>query len=330
MDGALDENFRFQNPASRGFYFFTLLLYHGITVTYTYFDIHSHLNDKRYADDLSEVLTRMREHGVASIVVGTDHEMSERAIALAEKYDDLWATIGQHPTDKHEESFGDAWYLEHAKHPRVVAIGECGLDYYWPEIRSRQRSEKIQGLAFPKLPLRPDLVFSPDLEISAASDTTQEKHRQHDLFERQIVIAEKVGKPLMVHGRPTKGTMDAYEDILAILKNHPGIRGNIHFFVGNVDVAKQFLDLGLTMSFTGVLTFTHDYDEVVKYLPLDRIMSETDAPYVSPTPHRGKRNEPAFVVETVKAIARIRGEDEGSVRDALVANAKNAFRLRSF
>ncbi|OGZ15493.1 MAG: hypothetical protein A3H76_00255 [Candidatus Lloydbacteria bacterium RIFCSPLOWO2_02_FULL_54_12] len=279
---------------------------------FRYVDIHSHLNDKRYAADLPETLVRMREAGVASIVVGTDREMSERAIALAEGHDDLWATIGQHPTDKHEEIFDDAWYAKHAKHPKVVAIGECGLDYYWPEVRSRQSARgKIQG---DSLALKG--VFL---------DFDKEKRRQHNLFDRQIVIAEKVDKPLMIHGRPTAGTMDAYEDILATLKRHPKARGNIHFFVGNTDIAKQFLDLGFTMSFTGVLTFTHDYDEVVKYIPLDRVMSETDAPYVAPAPHRGKRNEPAFVVETVKAIARIRGEDEKVVSEALAENARRQF-----
>jgi len=287
-------------------------------MTFRFIDIHSHLNDKRYADDLPGVLARMREMSVASIVVGTDREMSEKAIELAEKHDDLWATIGQHPTDNHLESFDDAYYAKLAAHPRVVAIGECGLDYYWPSKDSQRLSLKnSKGLASVNL--------------------KEEKKRQHELFERQIVVAEKTKKPIMIHGRPssikatagqtTAGTMDAYEDILAILKRHPNAKGNIHFFVGNTAIAKQFLDLGFTMSFTGVLTFTHDYDEVVKYIPLDRMMSETDAPYVAPTPHRGKRNEPAFVVEVTKAIARIREEAEEKVHGALTENARKVFKL---
>ena len=143
-------------------------------------------------------------------------------------------------------------------------------------------------------------------------------------------LAAVADKPLMIHGRPENGTMDAYEDLIYILRNGQKkhgekVRGNIHFFVGNIEIAKQFLDLGFTMSFTGVLTFTHDYDEVVKYLPLDHIMAETDAPYVAPTPHRGKRNEPAFVVEAVKQIAKIRGEDEEAVKGALLKNARRVF-----
>ena len=262
-----------------------------------YIDIHSHINDPRFDTDVSEVLSRMRAAGVASIVVGTDKEMSARAIALAEAHDDLWATIGQHPTDRHEEVFDETWYRAQVAHPKVVAIGECGLDYYWPE------HDKWLG------------------------GEVEEKKRQRELFEAQITIAIQVDKPLMVHGRPTKGTMDAYEDILSLLKSYPAVRGNIHFFVGTIAIAKQFLDLGFTMSFTGVLTFTHEYDEVVRFLPLDRIVAETDAPYVAPTPHRGKRNEPAFVVETVRAIAQIRGEEEKSVAETLLANSRRIFQL---
>jgi TatD DNase family protein len=154
-----------------------------------------------------------------------------------------------------------------------------------------------------------------------------EKTRQRELFEQQIAVAQKVGKPLMIHGRPTKGSMDAYEDVLAVLKNYPDVRGNVHFFVGDIAIAKRFLDIGYTMSYTGVLTFTHDYDEVVRYLPLQNIMSETDAPYVAPKSMRGKRNEPAFVIETAQAIAVIRKEDEEKVSAALVQNAIRTFSL---
>jgi TatD DNase family protein len=263
---------------------------------HSYIDIHSHLNDPRFDADLPDVLLRMREASVASIVVGTDHIMSKRAIALAEQNADLWATIGLHPTDNHKEAFDDAAYRNMAAHPRVVAIGECGLDYYWP-------TEK---------PYR---------------EFDEEKSCQRALFEAQIAIAIKVNKPLMIHGRPSKGSMDAYEDILPILKNFPGIRGNVHFFVGDTDIAKQFLDLGFTMSFTGVLTFTHDYDDAVRYIPGSSLMSETDAPYVAPTPHRGERNEPLFVRETVAAIARIRGESLEQTAKMLRVNASRSFCL---
>ncbi len=265
-----------------------------------YIDIHSHLNDARFDDGITGVLARMREASVAAIVVGTDREMSERAIALAEAHDDIWATVGQHPTDTPKEEFDYTIYRTMAERPRVVAIGECGIDYF--------RIANFEG------------------------NKDKEADRQQELFEQHVALAGSVGKPLMVHGRPEKGTMDAYEDILHILKNaqvtHGGrIRGNVHFFVGNTEVAKQFLDMGFTLSFTGVLTFTHEYDEVVRYAPLSSIMSETDAPYVAPIPYRGSRNEPLYVCEVVRAISRIRGENEDVVREQLVENAKRVFNI---
>ncbi len=260
-----------------------------------YIDIHSHLNDPRFDADIDATLLRMREANVASIVVGTDRVMSERAIRLAEAHSDIWATIGVHPTDNHTEVFDEPHYRKLAEHPKVVAIGECGLDYHWPAHDGWPHGE------------------------------ANEKKRQRELFEKQIAIALELKKPLMIHGRPTKGTMDAYEDIITILKKHPGIRGNVHFFVGNIAIAKQFCELGFTMSFTGVLTFTHEYDEVVEFLPLESIMSETDAPYVAPTPHRGKRNEPAYVLETVRAIKKLRKEEGELVEHTLRANAHRVF-----
>ncbi len=299
-----------------------------------YFDIHSHLNDPRFDADLDATLLRMREANVASIVVGTDHTMSERAIALAEVHPDIWATIGVHPTDNHTEIFDDAYYTKLAAHPRVVAIGECGLDYYWPAqnlqnqriaspaaVGALEQDKSSSSLQHSSLPSRTASDFA-SFVIQSMED---EKKRQRELFEKQIAIALELKKPLMIHGRPTKGTMDAYEDIISILKKHPGIRGNVHFFVGNIAIAKQFCELGFTMSFTGVLTFTHEYDEVVEFLPLESIMSETDAPYVAPAPYRGKRNEPAYVVETVTQLARIRNEREEVIAPALLRNAERLF-----
>ena len=128
---------------------------------------------------------------------------------------------------------------------------------------------------------------------------------------------------------------DAYDDALDILKSYKGaagpeaekLKGNVHFFAGDISIAKKFLDLGFTMSFTGVITFTHDYDEVIKYLPTDSIMSETDAPFVAPASHRGKRNEPSFVIEGVKKMAEIRNENEEEFGQKIVENAKRVFNL---
>jgi TatD DNase family protein len=120
---------------------------------------------------------------------------------------------------------------------------------------------------------------------------------------------------------------DAYEDALEILKAHAKVKGDTHFFAGDWAIAKKFLDFGFTLSFTGVLTFTHDYDEVVKNAPLDMLLSETDAPYITPVPYRGKRNEPAYVSEIVKAIARIRGEEPELVQKQILENARRVFKL---
>ena len=118
---------------------------------------------------------------------------------------------------------------------------------------------------------------------------------------------------------------NAYDDALEVLKAHAKVKGDVHFFAGNWDTAKKFLDFGFTLSFTGVVTFTHDYDEVVKNTPLDMLLSETDAPYVTPVPHRGKRNESSYIPEVVRTIARIREENFETVSAQLFANAKRVF-----
>jgi TatD DNase family protein len=189
-----------------------------------------------------------------------------------------------------------------AKHPKVVAIGECGLDYF---------------------------SWTPGVHESEIDEI---KKVQKKVFEEQIELSLKVGKPLMLHIRSSKGSQDAYNDGLEILESYAKkygdkLRGNAHFFAGHLEILKRFLALGFTVSFTGVLTFTHDYDELVRYAPLNMIMSETDAPYVAPVPHRGKRNSPLFVPEIVSAIASIRSADSVLVKKTLVENAMRNFKI---
>lgn len=251
-----------------------------------YIDIHSHLNLSPLLEIQSEVIERMKERGVATITVGTELATSREAVRLAEENDFLYATVGIHPN--HEEVWSEELEVL-AQNPKVVAIGETGLDYF------RNESE-------------------------------ESKIRQKEIFKKHIELAIKVGKPLMIHSRPSKGTMDAYEEVLDILENS-GVKANFHFFVGNVDIAKRALEAGHTMSFDGPITFSGDYDETIKFLPIDSIMAETDAPYAAPVPHRGKTCEPWMVEEVYKAIARIKGLDEEEVRAALISNAKRFFRL---
>ena len=260
-----------------------------------YFDAHCHVQFDTYDEDRVQVLDAMREAEVGGLIVGTDSTTSKLAVELADGKN-FFATVGLHPNDKPKEGYNDAYYEALANDPKVVGIGECGLDYFRPE--------------------------NPEAE----------KARQKDVFTRHIRLAGTLGKPLMIHARPSKGTMDAYEDAIEMLteaKKEFGdsLRGNMHFYVGDIAVTKKFLELGFTFSFTAVLTFARDYDDVVRYIPLTNILSETDSPYVAPAPHRGKRNDPLAVRAVVKALAEIRSEDEEGVREAVLQNAKRVFSI---
>jgi len=257
-----------------------------------YFDIHSHIHFPEYESDILSVLGRMKESGVCTITVGTDTASSQRAIDFAEHNENVFASVGLHPGDNTKEVFVRDEYAKLVSSQKAVAIGECGLDYF-----------------------------------RLADGSEEEKKRQKNEFEKQIQFAIDYNKPLMLHVR------DAYEDALDILniykkKYGDKLRGNSHFFAGDLVVAKKLLDIDFTMSFTGVLTFARNYDEVVKYLPLTHIMSETDAPYVAPVPFRGKRNEPEYVKYVVQAIADIRQESIDSVAPILYKNAINFFGLK--
>lgn len=258
-----------------------------------YFDAHCHIQFDAYDLDRETILASLREAEVGGLIVGCDQDSSAKAVSLSDGTE-FFAAVGLHPNDKPNEGYNGDFYRTLAKDAKVVSIGECGLDYFRPE--------------------------NPEAE----------KARQKDSFAAQIELAAELDKPLMIHARPSKGTMNAYEDALVMLKeakvrHGERLRGNMHFYVGDLAVTKELLALGFTFSFTAVLTFTEDYDEVVRFLPLENILSETDAPYVAPAPNRGKRNDPLAVREVVKAIARIRGEDEEVVREAMVANAKRVF-----
>jgi TatD DNase family protein len=256
-----------------------------------YFDIHSHLNFADYESDWDDVIARLRETETHTIVVGTDFESSKRAVELASKYDEIYACIGVHPVEDTNRVFNAELFEELVSHPKVAAVGECGLDFF------HQDKEK-------------------DFE------------RQKNLFLEQVHFALKHNKPIMIHARPARlpGGGDAYENLLNILEplhteHGAKLKGNVHFFAGSWDVASRFIKIGFSLSFTGVITFASDFDEVIRKAPLESIMAETDAPYVSPVPYRGKRNEPSYVREVVRRIAEIRGADFEEVRQALVNNA---------
>ncbi len=286
-----------------------------------YYDCHCHINFAAFKDEVTPAVKCAREADVGMIVVGTQYDTSAEAVRIAEAHEDVYAAIGLHPIhtaksyhDAQElgaesppaggftsrgEIFDVAAYDNLCRSDKVIGIGECGLDYY--------RLER---------------------DTSAGGGSSSGGKKQEETFIQQIELANRIGKPLMLHIRASHGTNDAYEDALALLKSHAKVKGDVHFFAGDWTIAKQFLDFGFTLSFTGVLTFARDYDEVVKNTPLDMLLSETDAPYVAPVPYRGKRNEPAYVTEVVKAIAEIRREPHEKVRDQLARNARRVFGLQ--
>lgn len=279
-----------------------------------YIDIHAHLNLAAFKDDREEVLVRTREAGVAHINVGTKESTSRKAVEIAEKHGDVYAIVGLHPIQttpqEHDEDeigeggapfaskgevFDKDLYRELCSSRKVVAIGECGLDYY-------RNDPNTRGV-------------------------------QEEQFIAQIELANELSLPLMIHTRDAKGNSASasasgrtvYDDVYDILKQYAKVPGDIHFYAGTYAQAKKFFELGFTVSFTGVITFAKDYEEVVRNASLDMIHAETDCPFVAPVPYRGKRNEPMHVREVYAKIAEIKGMDEEAVRVQLMHNASRLF-----
>ena len=272
-----------------------------------YIDAHTHAHFAAFNDDYKEVIGRALEVGVAVVNVGTQKDTSAKALEVAHEFsENVWAVVGLHPIHT-EKSFHDAkelgaggdesgftsrgemfdyeYYRKLALDPKTVAIGECGLDYF------------------------------------RLGEETKEK--QKEAFLKQVELAYDVKKHLMIHCR------DAFGDLIKILEENknklnakPGV---VHFFTGTVDDARKLLSLGFYFTFGGVITFARSYDKVIKTIPMDRLLSETDAPYVTPEPYRGKRNEPAYVVYVVRKLAELRGVSEEEMAEQIWANAKAVF-----
>ncbi len=275
----------------------------------THIDIHSHLYFPDYDADRDEVIARMKEQGVGTITIGTTLETSREAVQLAQEHEHLWACVGIHPAHDLTELPAVAEVASTLRtmlsEKKVVAIGECGLDYF----RMHADPEK----------------------------TAAQKVLQHELFEMQVQLSIEMGKPLMLHIRDgknaaTNSAESAHADVLTLLRTYKKeygdkLRANCHFFSGPVELAKQYLELGFMLSFTGVVTFTPQYNDAIKYVPAGSFMIETDAPFVAPVPHRGKRNEPTYVIEVLKKVAEIRGDDTEVLKVQLLNTAKNFFSL---
>lgn len=278
-----------------------------------FFDAHTHVQFAAFENDYKGVIGRALKNSVGLINIGTQKDTSRRAVEIACEFENepVYAAVGLHPihTEKSfhdEKELGDGeaakkftsrgeefdydYYKNLALNKKVLAIGECGLDYY--------------------------RIMNNELRIM---------NKQKEIFIKQIELADEVKKPLMIHCR------EAFSDLIQILQTthykpqtNPGI---IHFFSGTKDDARELLELGFSFTFGGVITFTHDYDEVIKFIPADRILSETDAPYVAPAPYRGKRNEPVYVIEVVKKLAEIKGVEFEEIREQISENAKRIFNI---
>jgi len=275
-----------------------------------YIDIHSHLNFHKFNEDLPKVLSRMKEREVGTILIGVDKKTSKEVLDIAKQNENIWACIGFHPVDS-DDDFDEDFLEELIKDPKVVAIGECGLDYFRlgennPQMNADEKQAQINA----------------------------DKEKQKKLFEQQIDFAAKHNLPLMLHVRSSNGTEDAHLDVIEILKDKKekygeALNGNSHFFTSSKEIAQRYFDLGFTISFTGIITYVRDFDELIKSTPIDMVHAETDSPFAAPVPHRNERNEPSYVIEVVKKIAEIKGLSEGELREKLLLNANRLFNLRA-
>ncbi len=268
-----------------------------------FIDTHAHLNLEAFTADRDAVAARCHTEGVGVINIGTGEATSTAAVELANAHTDMRAIIGLHPihavTNDTEgwvgETFNAAVYRALAQDGHVVGIGECGLDYF-------HTSPDSYGI-------------------------------QEAAFIAQIKLANELGLPLMIHTRgPKPGEQSptgrsVYRDVYDLLRQYATVPGNVHFFAGTYEEAKLFLELGFTISFTGVITFARSYDEAIKNVPLQSLHGETDCPYVAPVPYRGQRCEPWMVTEVYAAIAAIRTEDPERVREQLLENARTLWKF---
>lgn len=249
------------------------------------FDSHAHIDDKKFDADREEVIARAAANGIAGIInVGSDIFSSARSVDLAQRYASVFAAVGIHPHDAKDAAERDYEKLAGwAALPKVVAIGEIGLDYYYD--------------------------FSP-------------RPVQQQVFIRQLGLARELGKPVIIHDR------DAHGDVLEIIKRHgQGLRGVFHCFSGSPEMAAEVLRLGFYISLGGPVTFANASKllEVARQVPLERLLVETDSPYLTPAPHRGKRNEPAYVRHTAEKIAALREMDYEALAAATTENVRQLF-----
>jgi len=250
-------------------------------------DSHAHLDDERFDADRAEVLARAAAAGIDLIInIGADMESSARSLALAEQYPMLYAAVGMHPHDAKQMQETDYHQLvQWAAHPKVVAIGEIGLDYHY------------------------DLSPRPV---------------QKEVFLRQLDIARQTGKPFIIHERESHG------DMLDIIKlAGRGLDGVFHCFSGSVETAREYVKMGFYISIAGPVTFPKSVKtkDVAKFVPLDRLLLETDSPYLTPHPFRGRRNEPAHVRLVAEEVAALRNLSLAQLAESTSENVRRLFKI---
>lgn len=252
-------------------------------------DTHAHLHVPEFARDLDAVLERARAAGVTTLVtIGTDRDNNPAAVALAERLANVWATVGIHPHDAAPATEADFEALERfaRSSPKVVALGEMGLDFF-------------RNLSPPDV--------------------------QETVFRRQLGLARRLDKPVVLHCR------DAHAEMLAILADEQvgNVGGVMHCFSGDVEMAKRCLDVGLAISLAGPVTYKNAraLPDVARFVPADRLVLETDCPFLPPHPHRGRRNEPAWVAITATRVAELRGVSTGALGEVTTENAARLFRI---
>lgn len=281
-----------------------------------FIDTHTHVNIRAFEEDAEQVIKRAHDAEVAVVNVGTQIDTSRQAVEMLQKFpENVYAVVGLHPSHTYshnfvdeeevvsktqEEHFDATLYKELASDSRVIGIGECGLDYY---------------------------------RLPEGEDHEQIKELQRTAFAEQIKLALELDKALCVHCRPTDGTVDAYEDLLEIIKQvkagNEDLRFEVHCYTGDAATAMKFVDLGGYIGLNGIITFdkTGRSEEVVKAVPLENIILETDAPYLTPKSQRGKRNEPSFLPEVAQKIAEWKNVTIEEVAEQTTKNAKILFKI---
>ena len=268
-----------------------------------FIDSHAHLEGTRYDHDRDDVLARAKQNGIEAylaIGIGEGPETANCGIQLAEKYDGkpeyprIWASVGIHPHEARlANAAADAQLLEWARHPKVVAWGEIGLDYFYDH--------------------------SP-------------REVQKAVFLRQMELARTAGLPIIIHCRPSDNSENAWDDCLSMIASHwsaSGLGGILHCFTGSVEHARRALELGFMISFAGNITFpkAQPIRDAARMVPLDRMLIETDSPYLAPIPYRGQRNEPAFVTEVARQIGALRGLSAEEIGTQTARNFYEFFKL---